>query len=214
MAGPAVAERLERVEDRLGEWEATLRVRVKGATKVLEEGKTLETTSREFWRLKEQVGTLLQEATEDVLKGLDPTTVPPELIGGLGQVFNKENLVGVFPLGGKFSATDTVDIRFHPGLGGLRANFLIKNVLSPLLKKVPEPRPLEVWVPLSMAESKRRQRKRDASGLFPMVVSYQGLHLLFPFSLFSLFSLSSPSLCLPLSLSLSSLPLDALRCAQ
>ena len=67
-------------------------------------------------------------------------------------------------VGGRFYGADVVDIRYRPGLAGFRANFLIATVLSPLLKRVAEPRPLEVWVPLSSAEVKRRDRKRDRSG--------------------------------------------------
>ena len=81
-----------------------------------------------------------------------------------GQAFHPAGLVGVFPVGGRFDGADAVDIRYRPGLAGFRANFLIATVLSPLLKRVAEPRPLEVWVPLSSAEVKRRDRKRDRSG--------------------------------------------------
>ena len=164
MAGPSTADRLEKLEDRVSEWDATLRIRVKGCKDLLAEGLELEKGTREFWKLKDRTGPLLQAAVGDALKGLPPGDIPEHLMSELGQAFHPAGLVGVFPVGGRFDGADVVDIRYRPGLAGFRANFLIATVLSPLLKRVAEPRPLEVWVPLSSAEVKRRDRKRDRSG--------------------------------------------------
>ena len=83
------------------------------------------------------------------------------MINELGQVLFKDSPIGIFPVGGgKFSTADTVDIRFDPGMNAFRANFLVKHVLTTLLKKIPEPRSLEIWVPLSFAEAQKRKRGR------------------------------------------------------
>ena len=60
-----------------------------------------------------------------------------------------------------------MDIRIDPGMNAFRANFLVKHVLTPLLKKILEPRSLEIWVPLSSAEAQKRKRKREASTAAP-----------------------------------------------
>ena len=96
----AVTERLEKVENRLSEWEATTRCRVKGATLLLQEGRTLGSGSKEFWRLKEKVAPLLQEAVKSALDVLPPTDIPDGMINELGQVLFKDSLIGIFPVGG------------------------------------------------------------------------------------------------------------------
>ena len=110
---------------------------------------------------------MLQEAVKSALEVLPPTDIPEGMIGELGQVLFNDGLIGIFPVGGKFSTADTVDLRFHPGINAFRANFLVKHVLTPLLKKIPEPRSLEIWVPLSSAEAQKRKRKREASTAAP-----------------------------------------------
>ena len=52
----AATERLEKVENRLSEWEATARCRVKGAILLLQEGRTLESGSKELILATEREG--------------------------------------------------------------------------------------------------------------------------------------------------------------
>ena len=159
--------RLAQLEDKVAEWDATLRVRVKGCQPLLEEAREIEGGSKEFWRLKEKVGDILLRAlTEELTKCPQASNaVPDTWRTELTQVFRAEFLVGVFSVGGKFSSSELVDIRFRPGLQGLRANFLVKDCLTRILKEIPQAS-FGMWVPLSAPETKRR-RKRAASNPAP-----------------------------------------------
>ena len=50
---------MERLEDRMSEWDALTSVREKGCTALLVQAKELQASSREFWKLKEAARRLI-----------------------------------------------------------------------------------------------------------------------------------------------------------
>ena len=71
--------------------------------------------------------------------------------------------MGVFPVGGAWGGTTVVDVRTRPGLQALRLNFLVRTVIAPALKKLPQPE-FGMWVPVSAAEMKKRKRRQSDTG--------------------------------------------------
>ncbi len=156
-----VEARMDKLEDRLSEWDALTRVRVKGCSALLAQAKELQASSREFWKLKDAAGRLIwAEISTRLSKG-----VAPDLLVQYESEFHacmaSEGLTGVFPVGGTWSDCSIVDVRVKTGLQALRLNQLIKGTIAPKLKAIEKSDSFGIWVPMSQGEMKRRKRKQS-----------------------------------------------------
>ncbi|CAE7610866.1 FCPA [Symbiodinium natans] len=91
-----------------------------GCQPLLEQAR--ETESQRVLASQREGGEILLQALSEELSKCPQAcqAVPETWRTELTQVFRAEFLVGVFSVGGKFSSSELVDIRFGPGLQGLR----------------------------------------------------------------------------------------------
>lgn len=162
MAERTLEERVTTLEENKDEWNATLRVRVKGFSKLEERCVDLSRTSKEYWRLKSELLELLLFTLQPMLAGMFKDGGDVKVHREFSECFGQADFfLGIFPVGGRFGERKALDIRFRPGLNAWRTNALVKFVLSPALKK--SEGGVEMWVPLSAPEQARRQKRRAQS---------------------------------------------------
>ena len=130
-------------------------MRVKGCPALLAAAQELDKGTKEFWKLKEQVGDLVREDLEPLVAH----NLTPDNVRAAKQEWKvciaAEGLVGVFPVGGSWGSPPAIDIRCKPGLHDLRLNYLLRTVLM----KGVDTAHFGLWVPLSAPEARRRKRK-------------------------------------------------------
>lgn len=144
--------RVSSLEESRDEWNSSLRVRCKGFTHLAARCKELQGTTREFWRVKCELFELFTHTFAPILVSLFPNGADAKVKGELNEVFGQsEAFLGIFPVGGRWGEEKAIDIRFKPGLIALRANTLVKNFLTPEMKKAGAGE-VELWVPLSAPE--------------------------------------------------------------
>ena len=94
--------RVEKLEDFKAEQDSLARVRVKGCPALLAAAQELDKGTKEFWKLKEQVGDLVWENLEPLVAH----NLTPENVRAAKQEWKvctaAEGLVGVFPVGGSW----------------------------------------------------------------------------------------------------------------
>ena len=155
--------RLQSLEDRVSEWDATTRVRVKNPGSILTQAEELQATSKEFWRLKEAVGKAVWSEIAARLCKSVPAEVLKQYEGERSCGLAPEGLTGVFPVGGNWDGCSVIDIRLKP-CSRLGFTTFVRSVLAPKLKESDAGAvDFGIWVPLSSGEMRKRKRKHESA---------------------------------------------------
>eukprot|EP00435_Cladocopium_sp_Y103_P069361 s129_g33.t1 len=72
-----------------------------------------------------------------------------------------EYIQGVFPAGGEWGKERAIDLRLKHGCVALRLDHLVRTILTPALKATAGPVKLQMWVPLTPGEMKKKQERRE-----------------------------------------------------
>ncbi|CAJ1396225.1 unnamed protein product [Effrenium voratum] len=156
-------ERVSKLEEKVSDLESTSRIRGTGLVALAAAAEDIaKSEAKEFWKLKSALPDLLWRDLEEPLRrGISDSSKVTAIFAELVQCLRAHDaLVGVFPAGGAWGRERSIDIRFRPGMPGLRIHHLIKSEIAPVLKALDPPAAVAIWVPLSGGEMKRRERKR------------------------------------------------------
>ena len=154
--------RVAKLEEFQSDMMACYRIRLSGCPTLEKRCLEFFNGDRKFWVLKDKLLTLVLKDLEGPLQAVFPDTSKlASVLGELKEVLGTPPaLQGVFPVGGKWGEHVALDVKWKPGLIGLRATDLVKMVIGPQLREASTE--TKVWVPLSSGEMARR-RKRKAS---------------------------------------------------
>ena len=157
-AAESLESQVKTLNERQQGWDQVLRFRVSGFEKLSNRCHEISRGSREFWRLKHEVGDLM-------LHSLGPDLFGPndaKIKGELAECLQEPWLLGVFPVGGRWPDEKSIEIRMRPSLAAFRLQALVKGHLSPKLKQR-EDLTMKCWIPLTHVELQRKA-KRDVNG--------------------------------------------------
>ena len=159
----SMEERVSKLEEKVSDLESTSRIRGTGLVALAAAAEDIaKSEAKEFWKLKSALPDLLWRDLEEPLRrGISDSSKVTAIFAELVQCLRAHDaLVGGFPAGGAWGRERSIDIRFRPGMPGLRIHHLIKSEIAPVLKALDPPAAVAIWVPLSGGEMKRRERKR------------------------------------------------------
>lgn len=160
-ATESLESQMKTLSERQQSWDQVLRFRVSGFEKLSNRCHEISRGSREFWRLKHEVGDLMLHSLGPYMQDLfGPNDA--KIKGELAECLQEPWLLGVFPVGGRWPDEKSIDIRMRPSLAAFRMHALVKSHLSPKLKQR-EDLIMKCWIPLTQAEMQRKAKK-DGNG--------------------------------------------------
>ena len=152
--------RVAKLEEFQSDMMACYRIRLSGCPTLEKRCLEFFNGDRKFWVLKDKLLTLVLKDLEGPLQAVFPDTSKlASVLGELKEVLGTPPaLQGVFPVGGKWGEHVALDVKWKPGLIGLRATDLVKMVIGPQLREASTE--TKVWVSLSSGEMARRRKRK------------------------------------------------------
>ena len=155
--------RVAKLEDGLSDWSATTRTRWEGMKASDERMQALVKTKTGLWQVKDELFNLVIIDLDPLLSHVPDPNQQMQLRAELREVLSaREDIVGVFPVGGEWGRRTGLDLRYKPSLASFRLCQAVRNVLGPLLRRL-DGATVKVWVPLSAGEMAKK-RKRETMG--------------------------------------------------